>query len=267
MTPSPHSLRVIHSRPRRRRTTTSRRSPPTSTHQSRRWPPGPAPIARCTRGPTSRHDSAKPGAKHFDPAPTAPSSISCCSTNRGTSSCPTSPSRRTGGTDHSIPSRRYRPCGKRPPACTTSSSPSTKAKATRSASRTVSRSSPRSRDPFEELALARVVAVHGYFDTVAQDHLHRVGRFLDRDRHLLAGALAEPAEDVVGALLLRGGLAHAEPHAEEGVVVQVLLDGAQPVVAGQSPADLHPQHRGLEVELVVDDHEVLGRDAVAAHQR
>ena len=49
------------------------------------------------------------------------------------------------------------------------------------------------------------------------------------------------------------------PDAHERVVVQVLLDRPQPVVAGQPAADLHAQHRGLEVELVVHDHEVLGR--------
>ena len=51
-------------------------------------------------------------------------------------------------------------------------------------------------------------------------------------------------EHVVGALLLRRRLADADAHAQERVVVQVLLDRAQPVVPGEAAADLDPQHRG-----------------------
>src|SRR6185437_5925627 len=81
-----------------------------------------------------------------------------------------------------------------------------------------------------------VVAVHRGIHAVGEDHLHRVGGLLDGDCHLFARPLAEPAEHVVGALFLRVRLAHAEPHAQERVVVEVLLDRPQAVVPGQATA-------------------------------
>src|SRR5690349_93035 len=76
-------------------------------------------------------------------------------------------------------------------------------------------------------ALPAVELVHRGIHAVDEDRLDRVGRFLDGDGHLLTGALAEPAQHVVGALLLGPRLADTDPNAHEPVVVQVLLDRAQ----------------------------------------
>jgi dihydroxyacetone kinase len=71
---------------------------------------------------------------------------------------------------------------------------------------------------------------------------------------------------VIRAALLRRGLPDADAHAQELVGVEVLLDRAQTVVAGEAAADLHPQDRGREVELVVHDDDLVGLDSEASHQ-
>ena len=72
---------------------------------------------------------------------------------------------------------------------------------------------------------------------------------------------------MVGAALLGGRLADADPHSRELVGMQMLLDRAQTVVAGQAAADLQPQHRRFEIELVVHDDNPIRFDAETARQR
>ncbi len=96
--------------------------------------------------------------------------------------------------------------------------------------------------------------------------LDRVGGLLKGDRDLGLVALREPGQDVVGAPLLRGRLADPDPHPGERVAVEVVLHGAEPVVAGEAATGLHAQLRDGQVELVVDDDDPLRGHAVAAHQ-
>ena len=63
-------------------------------------------------------------------------------------------------------------------------------------------------------------------------------------------------QHVVGTLLLGRRLAHADAHPQELVGVQVGLDRAQPVVAGQPAALLDLELPGGQVELVLHDHEL-----------
>src|SRR5438874_5760454 len=72
---------------------------------------------------------------------------------------------------------------------------------------------------------------------------------------------------MVGAALLGGRLADADPHPRELVGVQMLLDRSQTVVAGQAAADLQPQHRRFEIELVVHDDNPIRFDAETPRQR
>src|SRR5438105_15848522 len=72
---------------------------------------------------------------------------------------------------------------------------------------------------------------------------------------------------MVGAALLGGRLADADPNSRELVGVQMLLDRSQTVVAGQAAAELQPQHRRFEIELVVHDDDPIRFDAETARQR
>lgn len=55
-----------------------------------------------------------------------------------------------------------------------------------------------------------------------------------------------------------GGPPDADAHPVPVAGAQLIADGAQPVVAGMPPAELHPNSAGVDVQLVVDDDEMVG---------
>ena len=91
---------------------------------------------------------------------------------------------------------------------------------------------------------AAVVLLHRGVDTTRCDQLDRLRGTHDRLVEQFALGLRDAVQDVVGAVLLRGRLADADPHPGEVVGLQVLGDGAQPVVAGEPAAELHPDGAG-----------------------
>lgn len=92
--------------------------------------------------------------------------------------------------------------------------------------------------------------------TPQKNGLDRVRGKLYRDGELLAFGPSGAREDVTDtAVLAARWLADPDPHPEELVGSQPGLYGAEAVVPCQPSPDLHPDHPGGQVELVVDDDE------------
>ena len=101
----------------------------------------------------------------------------------------------------------------------------------------------------------------------------------DGDVEQLASALRQLRQHVIRAALLRRRLADADAHAQEVLGVQVLGDAAQPVVAGQTTAGLHPHDAGgrsssswttiscAGSSSVVATHQRLHRSPAVVHER
>src|SRR5690348_4508692 len=108
-----------------------------------------------------------------------------------------------------------------------------------------------------------VVAVHCAFDAGFESELERVGDAADHLRQALLLRLGEAPEHVPDARAgaLAAGLADPYSEAHEVVATERLDDGAHAVVSrrGTGPLDAHPAQG--QVELVVDDPRVRGRDA------
>jgi hypothetical protein len=72
---------------------------------------------------------------------------------------------------------------------------------------------------------------------------------------------------VIGTVRLAGRLADADAHAQERVGLEVLLDRAQAVVAGEAAAFFQLDASDFDVELVVHDDDLLDGDLVIRSQR
>src|SRR5207244_3211593 len=75
-------------------------------------------------------------------------------------------------------------------------------------------------------------------DTLVEDVLDGVSRFLDRDFELGPLALSGRGEHVTDAMLLARRFSDADANPGEGIAVQVGFDGPEAVVAGQAAAGL-----------------------------
>ena len=132
----------------------------------------------------------------------------------------------------------------------------------------------RRRDPgFERpdylrAASASVVAVHRGVDAVGEDQLDRVGRLLDRDVDLLAVALARTGSSTWSApCSFDAGLPTPMRTRRNASACRCDLIERSPLWPASPPPTFTRSTRGRQVELVVHDHELLGLDAVAAHER
>ena len=104
---------------------------------------------------------------------------------------------------------------------------------------------------------ARVLAARQQLGVVRDD----VGQRLDP----VALALGKIAEHVRVHHLLDAGMADADPHPAV-VVADMRGDRAQPVVAGDAAAGLHPHLARRQFELVVEHDDVGQRQLVEMHR-
>ena len=117
----------------------------------------------------------------------------------------------------------------------------------------------------------RVQRHHRALHVAARDVGPRVERAVDRrvDARALVGA--RRLQHVVDDVLLRkqriARMADADAKPPEVGRAERRLDVAQPVVARHAAAELHLRLTGLEIELVVNDEDLVGRDAEKARER
>src|ERR1035437_171203 len=126
--------------------------------------------------------------------------------------------------------------------------------------------SRRARSVASSVVRGTVVLGHGAAETVAHHRQDSSGGARQPRRETLALLSGERLEHVVHHAIALDRSRDADAHAHEILGAQRIGDGEHALLSGRAAAAFEPQSAERQVDVIVDDDEILGRDAVLAQQ-